>query len=76
MTKADAQAVKRYCPNPDCPSQRRTRKGGKSRGRYLGGSEKNAYVELFCIECKMWFAWKDEQLIEIGTIILEDNLDA
>jgi len=59
--------VKRFCPNPECPSLRITR-----RKRYLGTSAARAYTEMRCSSCKSWWAWEDEILIEVGTLVLED----
>ena len=65
--------VKRYCPNGECPSQRRNRKGGKSRGRYLG-EDGGDYGRHYCLECKTWFAWKNAMLVEWGELVMEDCL--
>lgn len=64
--------TKRHCPNPDCPSQRRPRKGGKARGRYIG-SDNGTYGRHYCPECKTWYAWDSNGLIECGNMILEDK---
>ena len=73
VSKADVEAVKRYCPNPDCPSQRRTRKGGTSRGRYVG-EDNGTHGRHYCPECKVWYTWDGEKLVEVGTMALEDEL--
>ena len=67
--------TKKHCPNPNCPSHRRTRKGGLSRGRYLGESDEGAYVRFYCAECHQWYAWIGEKLVESGNLILEDVID-
>ena len=68
------KVIKRYCPNGECHSQRRNRKGGGIRGRYIGESDENVYSRHCCPECKEWYAWDGEKLVECGTMVLEDTL--
>ena len=66
--------IKRYCPDKDCPSWKRIRKGNDRRGRYLGTSQIGAYARFYCPECKKWWTWNKQGLEEAGTMILEDSL--
>ena len=61
--------VDRYCPNPDCPSRQRF---GKR--RWLCATEEGAYTKVKCPKCKRYWVWQDEELVEAGTLVLEDML--
>lgn len=63
------ETINRYCPNPDCPNWRRF--GNR---RWLCETEKNAYTRAKCPKCKQYWTWVDEQLVEAGTLVLEDAL--
>ena len=74
MTPGFPSVAKRYCPDRDCPSWRRPRKGRDARGRHLGESSIGAYTRLFCPECRHWWTWNGGKLTECDTMVLEDML--
>lgn len=74
MTPDFPSTVKRYCPDRDCPSWRRPRKGGDTRGRHIGESAIGAYGRFYCPECRHWWTWNGGELTGKDTMILEDEL--
>jgi len=63
--KLDEGVVKRYCCNPDCPSQSNDQKTG----RYLGKSKKGEYAEFLCPECGKRSIFNPRQREEVAIVL-------
>ena len=70
------RVIKRYCPNSQCPSHRRNRKGGEPRGRYVGSSQEDGYSRHYCPECRTWYGWSGRLLVEVTTLRTEMYVEA